>query len=72
MGPSLHHPADGEAPEALGAVDGGIDLEAEHGEALHTLGDADVGLQVLGEPRKGELHEPRPPTRLGTSRAANP
>ena len=72
VGMRINDAGDGEGVEVASTVDDLLDLEAELGEAVDDLAHAGTRLQVLREPRQGELHRPSPWDSVGTSRARKP
>ena len=63
---------DDERREFLCGVLDALNLKADRGHTSAQRLDGSVGLQMLFEPGKRELHRVRPPTKLGTSPAAKP
>ena len=56
----LDHVAHDEALQGLGRIGDALDFEAEHGQRIAHFGEARVGLDMLLEPGKRELHRATP------------
>ena len=66
------HLRDDEGRELFGRVLDALDLEADAGERRDDFVQSRIRLEMLLQPRKGELHAPTPPERVGTSSAPKP
>ena len=68
----LDHIADGEGGKRRARVGDILDLEAERGKAGDDFVERRLGLEMVLEPRKRELHRVSPPPSVGVSSAAKP
>ena len=66
------HARDAEPGELLAGILDALDLEPDARQRLDHGGEIGIGLEMLLEPAKGELHAPTPPLNVGTSSAEKP
>jgi hypothetical protein len=66
------HLRDEEGRELLGRILHAFDFQPDRRQRFEYLLQTGIGLEMLFEPRKSELHAPTPPLKVGTSSAAKP